>query len=243
MVFDVDSPEVRTAMLLRTFFETVEFTGAINPFEVANADAVYANLCRLADPHLVPTELDAPVRVLRYVDLSTGFGGACLECWSLLSTGGVDKILFDPLGPEEKEFEAAFGAAYRQRYLSALQAHLNIADPLTGEPVALSMIGIDKDRVPVLRAESPAGVEPDAVITYDRIGLNLGTNVGRASGNRAASMTTTKLEVLAPTKTSYEKTVVTYGKGMGVNDCAARPGMRTPKQLDEQFIFLNGAMK
>lgn len=160
MVFAVDTPEVRTAMLLRTFFETVDFAGAINPFEVANADAVYANLCTQADPHLVPTALATRVRVLRYVDLSTGFGGPCRECWSLLSIGGVDKILFDPLGSEEKDFEAAFGAAYRPRYLSALQAHLNLADPLTGEPVALSMIGLDKDRVPVLRAEPAAGIEP-----------------------------------------------------------------------------------
>jgi hypothetical protein len=80
-------------------------------------------------------------------------------------------------------------------------------------------------------------------MTYDGVGLNLGTNVGRASGNRAADITTTKLEVLVPTKMTYEKSVVTYGKGMGVNDCAARLGVRTPRRLTEQFVFLNGKMK
>jgi hypothetical protein len=55
---------------------------------------------------------------------------------------------------------------------------LNIANPLTGEPVALSMIGLDKDRVPILRAEPSVGIKPDAILSLDYVDLNLGTNIG-----------------------------------------------------------------
>jgi hypothetical protein len=243
MVFAVDTPEVRTSMLLKTFFEAVDFADAINPFEAANADVVYANLCTLSDSHLVPEKLASRVRVLRYTDLSSGGGLPCLHCWSLLTTGGVDKILFDPLGPEEKEFEAAFGAGYRSRYLSALQAHLNVANSLTGEPVALTMIGLDKDRVPILQAEPAAGTNPDAALSFDYLGLNLGANIGKGSGNRAASITSTTLELFGQNPTILSKRTVTYGRGNGVNDCSSKPGVRTPRRLTEQFSYLNGKMK
>jgi hypothetical protein len=243
MVFAVDTPEVRTSILLKTFFDTTDFAEAINPFETVNADAVYANLCTLSDSHLVPEKLVSRVRVLRYTELSTGGGLPCLHCWSLLSTGGVEKILFDPLGPEEREFEAAFGTGYRSRYLSALQAHLNVANSLTGEPVALTMVGLDKDRVPILHAEPAAGINPDAALSFDYLGLNLGANIGRESGNRSASITSTKIELFGQNSAVLSKRTVTYGRGNGVNDCESRPGARTPRRLVEQFSYINGKMK
>lgn len=211
---------VATAELLQPMFDHVRFDGALDPFDHANAKAIHANLCALASPRPIPSQLKGPVRIIRHESLSSE-ETPCKECWSLLGPeSGVHKVLLDPLGPDADDYEAAYGPGGRAQYLLRLQESLNIADRLIGEPVLLSVIGLDADRVPILHAEPAGDIKPDASLTFDDMGFNLGMNTSPGPGIGAGTIDILTFKDLRPGGVEETTSTAYYKDGLGSANCS-----------------------